>query len=75
MGTIPELNEREGEMTTELVRQIVHWIAEHSESESSFISPYPTWTVNSHELLDYISSISSIDKEQISKWVEEITEE
>ena len=55
----------------ELVERIAKYIAENSESESIFLTPNPYWSINSHDLMDFISETSGVSKEQIGEWVEE----
>ena len=56
----------------ELVESIAKYVAKHSERESALLTPAPAWEIDAHGLLDYISSITGISKEQIGKWCEEV---
>ncbi len=51
--------------------QIVKWVTAHSERESFWVNPDPQWYINSTLLLDAISAIVGISKEQIEQWVNE----
>lgn len=53
----------------ELVKSIAEWVAAHAERESIFLTPEPETTVNAYSLLDYISEVSGVPKDQIGEWV------
>ena len=59
----------------ELIKSIVGFVRENSSRESMFLTADPQWELNAAELLDHISSVSGISKEQISKWVDEFEKE
>ncbi len=57
-----------------LVEQIAKWVVAHAEKESGFLYVNPGWNINAHALLDHISEITGISKEQIKCWIDEATE-
>ena len=56
----------------EIIKQIVQYIADNTEPESSLLYPCPEWTINPHHLLTFISEVSEVDKVDISNWVSEV---
>ena len=54
-----------------LVRAIVQYIANTSQRESIFLTPYPQTTVDAYNLLDFISARAKIDKVTIGRWCDE----
>ncbi len=57
-----------------LVKQIAKWVAKRADKESIFLSASPEWNINARDLLDHISDITGISKEQIGHWTDEIAE-
>ncbi len=57
------------------VEQIAEWVVAHAEKESGFLYVNPGWNINAHALLDRISEITGISKEQIKCWIDEAIEE
>ena len=57
------------------LRELIEFIAENSESESSLLYPKPQWTINSISLLDKISEIFNLRKDRIGEIVDNYWEE
>ena len=57
------------------IRQLIIWIAENSESESVFLSPNFSWSVNSTDLLDQIVNIFKLSKDEVGNIVDRISDE
>ncbi len=53
----------------DLVKSVAEWVAANASRESIFLTPDPETTVNAHLLLDRLSELSGISKEQIGGWV------
>lgn len=56
----------------ELVKLIAEYVATHYERESTFLSPHPSWSLDAHNLLDFLSEQTGIGKGQIGDWVDRI---
>lgn len=55
-------------MTPEIIELLV-WIKTNSHRESIFLTPNPTFTVNSVNLIDEIIRIFKLNKEQIIAFI------
>lgn len=49
-------------ITDDTARELLKWIAENAETESMFLTPMPSTTVNAIDLLDKIAELRGIDK-------------
>lgn len=58
-------------MTHEQVVELVRWIGKHARTESRFLTPYPSTSVDAHSLLDKLHELTGIAKEDIAMWVDE----
>ncbi len=57
------------------VKELVKYIVDVSERDSIFATPMPQWELNTRSLLDYISGVTGIPKEQIGAWCKEAEDE
>jgi len=61
----------EGVMDSKL-RQLISWITTHVEAESPWLNNHLVYNVNAHSLLDEISNIFEVSKDEIGSIVESI---
>jgi len=52
----------------ELVKSIAQWVTRNAEAESIFLTPRPRHLVSAHRLLDHVSDVTGISREQIGEW-------
>ena len=52
----------------ELCKVITEWVVEYSWSESVFLTPEPTFNVDSSALLTELSERTGIPKEKFTEW-------
>ena len=52
-------------------KRLIEWVAKESESESAFLTSFPTWTVDFHRLLDKIADLFEISEDEISKIIDD----
>lgn len=57
--------------TEELVRSIAEWVKENADKESIFLTANLRWSVDAHDLLYHVCSVSGISEEQIAMWLGE----
>lgn len=54
--------------------ELFEFIAENSEAESSFLTPYPVYSVSTQDLLDKIAELRGISKEENGREYNEVAD-
>lgn len=58
-------------MDRDLIRLIVHWVAEHAQYESALLNTDPQCLVNARDFLHHLAMITNVSDEEMEEWVEE----
>ena len=53
------------------IKNLIQWIAEHSERESAFLSPEPAFYISTESLMDEIRKLFNFSKENINEIIDE----